>query len=336
MQKSKIREVCGTVSVVIAAYNGAKYIERQLSSIAAQTVAPDEVLIFDDRSSDSTAQTVCGFIEKNRLTDWKFKVNEQNKGYCINFFDACLEAKGDIIFLCDQDDVWDEEKLEKMLRVMERNPDITALCCSCRLIDGNGQPLQNGNGIGVLFEEDDGSLEFFSPERFVGRSFIRGCSLAFRREVLQYLKPLELKGLLSHDWLITFASALCGSCAHLKCRLMSYRCHGENNSFGKSQSGKAALDARINGLENSIVGHSFVLKNAGNYPNMTEKLEKKLKRHIAFEQKRIDFLKSGGLGRLFACLITFNGYSRYYGSFSGGVRVLLGDVSYRLKGKRAE
>lgn len=336
MRKSKIREVCGTVSVIIAAYNGAKYIEQQLRSIAAQTVAPDEVLIFDDRSSDSTAQTVCDFIEKNHLTDWKFKVNEQNKGYCLNFFDACLEAEGDIIFLCDQDDVWDKEKLEKMLGVMEQNRDIAALCCSCRLIDGNGEPLHHADGIGVLFDEDDGSVEFFSPERFVGRSFIRGCSLAFRREILDNLKPLELKGLLSHDWLIAFTSALCGRCAHLKCRLMSYRCHGENNSFGNTQSGKAALDGRINGLENSIVGHSFILENAKNYPNMTAMLEKKLKRHIAFEQKRAAFLKLGGFGWLFACLSSLNSYSCYYGSFWGGARVFLGDISYRSKGKKAE
>ncbi len=321
------------ISVVVAAYCGEKYILEQLESIRNQTVKPDEVLIFDDGSNDNTVAIVSDFIEKNDL-DWKLYLNETNKGYSKNFLDGINMAKGDIIFMADQDDIWKPEKIEEMVRVMRENEDIKALCCSCGLIDGCGKPMENPGNLGVLFDRDDGSIEAFSPKRFIGRSFIRGCSVCFRSSVKPYLASIELKGLLSHDWLVTFTAALTGRCCVYNKILMDYRCHGENNSFGKREkSGKALLQNRTDAIKYSAAGHEYVLNNADAYEFMTDCLKTQLKKQVDFENKRVDYLQNGGFVRFVKCFFNLGRYRCYYGNFKGAVRVFGGDVLYRKNAK---
>ena len=94
------------ISLVMTTYNGLKYISEQLESIKNQTVLPDEVLIYDDRSTDGTYEYVQEYIKTNKLDKWNVVRNKENKGYSLNFSDAMKESHGDIVFLCDQDDIW--------------------------------------------------------------------------------------------------------------------------------------------------------------------------------------------------------------------------------------
>lgn len=321
------------ISVVIATYNGEKYIEAQLRSVFMQSKLVDEVLIFDDSSTDGTVDVVSRFIEEHDCNGWSLIQNEENKGYCKNFLEGVKTAKGDIIFLADQDDVWYPEKVAEMTAVLESDIEIKALCCGCDLINGNDELIVTPGNIGMLFSKNDGSVEIFSPEKFIGRSFIRGCSVAFKSELLQFVEPIELKGLLSHDWLITFSAALQGKCAVLNKVLMSYRCHGENTSFGEREFGVEALQKRIDALKYSIEGHSFILKNADKYP-ADIKIKKKLQKQINFENKRIEYLKSGKFKRFFKCAFSILNYRCYYGSVIKGFKVFVGDILYRNRSKK--
>lgn len=98
-------------SVVLSTYNGIKYIKEQLDSIKNQSDQPYEVLIFDDCSSDGTFEFIKQYIKDNDLYNWKIKQNTVNKGWKLNFWDGIGEASGDIIFTCDQDDIWSEDKI---------------------------------------------------------------------------------------------------------------------------------------------------------------------------------------------------------------------------------
>lgn len=75
-----------TVSVVMATYNGEKYIETQLASIRSQTHQPDEVLICDDGSTDATVALVAAFIDRYQLHNWTVEVNPHNLGWKRNFW----------------------------------------------------------------------------------------------------------------------------------------------------------------------------------------------------------------------------------------------------------
>lgn len=106
-------------SVAIATYNGEKYILEQFDSILHQTQAVDEVIICDDCSQDTTVHLINHYIIQHALGDtWKLYVNEHNLGYGENFKKAAYLCTGDIIFFCDQDDIWVKNRVEVMASVM--------------------------------------------------------------------------------------------------------------------------------------------------------------------------------------------------------------------------
>lgn len=116
-------------SVVLSAYNGEKYIFEQLESIRTQTVPVNEVLIFDDCSSDETSKICSNFIKIHGLSNWKFVINTSNKGFKRNFLDGFKKATGDIIFIVDQDDKWRANRVENTIIFFEEHPEAYSLCC---------------------------------------------------------------------------------------------------------------------------------------------------------------------------------------------------------------
>ena len=115
-------------TVVMATYNGEKNIIEQLNSLKDQSQKIDEVIIADDCSSDNTVAIVEDFIRKNNLkSNWRIIINKKNKGWRRNFMEAMWLSKGDLVFPCDQDDIWRKDKVEIMSNIMEKNPAINLL-----------------------------------------------------------------------------------------------------------------------------------------------------------------------------------------------------------------
>ncbi len=314
------------ISVIVALYNGQKYLTEQLDSLRLQTRQPDEVLLFDDGSTDGTVDLVQAYIAKYNLP-WCLTVNPANLGYCRNFLQGVKAAKGDLLFLCDQDDVWLPNRIEDMCAVMQANPQITALSSCYDVIDGQGHPILNPK-VSHLTTHFSGQLEQVCPHALIGCSFIRGFSLCVRQTVVPFLQDLELKSLLGHDWYLCMLAALHGSlCLYKKC-LSHYRVHGQNLSV-YAQNHRAALQGtalqkRIDGLKESIRAHKSLLP-LPSAPAVEQAIEK----FIAFEQKRLAFLSLGGLHRFLGLAGGLKAYKRYYKSFFGALRVWLGDFTYK-------
>ena len=105
------------ISVCMSAYNGEKYIYRQIKSILDQLKRDDELIIYDDASVDKTLDIIKSFYDPRiRLI-----TGEENVGFLKGFQCAMEQAKGEYIFLSDQDDLWMPNKLEKQIRFMEEN-----------------------------------------------------------------------------------------------------------------------------------------------------------------------------------------------------------------------
>ena len=114
-------------TVVLTLYNGENTIGEQLDSLMNQTVKADEVLIFDDSSTDNSFNLVDSYIKKNSLNNWKLYKNKVNLGWRKNFIMGMDCATGEYIFPCDQDDIWEPGKIYEMTRVMDENPDVDLL-----------------------------------------------------------------------------------------------------------------------------------------------------------------------------------------------------------------
>ena len=106
------------ISLIMSTYNGAEYIVEQLDSIRLQSRTADEVIICDDCSTDNTVAILQDYVSYYSLSAWKIKRNNENKGWKRNFRELLQEAQGEIIFPCDQDDIWQLDKIERMTAIL--------------------------------------------------------------------------------------------------------------------------------------------------------------------------------------------------------------------------
>lgn len=225
------------ISVAMATYNGEKYLLEQLDSIREQTRAVDEVIISDDVSSDGTRELIRRYLEQYRLEGWTLIENSENLGYADNFRQALRHTHGEIVFLCDQDDIWEPDKVERMARLMEEDPSILTLNSAYTYIDALGEEIPYTNPR----RDYSGAIRRVSYTDFVKDFGYPGMSMALRasiRELFLQAHPREKE---AHDFVMNTLSALQGGMAFFGVRLARYRQHG-NNVIGAQQRTQARGD----------------------------------------------------------------------------------------------
>lgn len=194
-----------TTGVAIALYNGARFLEEQLDALRCQTCPPDQVVMCDDGSTDDTVAIVRNYIEKYELQGrWSVCVNEKNLGYAKNFYHAMSLCNTDLIYMCDQDDVWKVEKIERMNEIMATRSEISLLMCKGGVIDAKGNSLH-----GLLISESKETQSVtpvYSSEVLRSLSWT-GMLMCIRKEFLNQWKDILYSIQAPHD----FALALCAS-----------------------------------------------------------------------------------------------------------------------------
>ncbi len=213
------------VSVCMGTYNGEKYIEEQLESILHQTKTPEEVILCDDGSTDNTVALIRGFIEQNHLeASWKLYCNQENKGYPGNFYYAMSLCTREVVFLADQDDIWQERKIERMCEAMEQEEKCKVLCCKFGLID------EAGSDIHALMSPVKSNGSSRRRKVTVADVFYKcewpGMVLCYRNE--WYRENVFLQSRIPHDFLICAMAAEEDGFVQLDEELAYHRRHGNN------------------------------------------------------------------------------------------------------------
>ena len=224
------------ISLLMATYNGENYILEQLKSIYNQTVNPDEVLIADDVSNDRTVELIERFIEQHDLKNWKLMINSSNKGYKKNFYDLIQQATGDVIFLSDQDDVWEKNKIELMTKELEKNSKIKSINAAVKYVDSRLNPLEvklkpNFYNENLLYYK--GQLGFLTDiplSSIIVANITPGCAMCFSKDIKEeFLETYDFN--LPHDWHLNLLAAIHEGCFFMNEILIKYRIH-ENNTIG--------------------------------------------------------------------------------------------------------
>lgn len=194
-----------TVGLAIALYNGAKFIRVQLDSIRNQSVAPDKVVMCDDGSSDGTIEIVRDYIEQYNLQDkWELVMNETNLGYARNFYKAMQLCNTDLIFLCDQDDIWCDDKIEKMTVVMQNRPEILLLASKFGMIDAEGKIM---HGLLEKRSKQTGLISEITHLDLLRSYFWPGMIMCIRNDFFQKILPLIKEHTVAHDRVLAHFAA---------------------------------------------------------------------------------------------------------------------------------
>jgi glycosyltransferase involved in cell wall biosynthesis len=201
------------ISVCLATYNGEKYIRQQIESILQQLSLDDELVISDDGSIDSTLNIIRSFnYPKIIIHSNSFRSPVRNFEFLIN------KAKGDYIFLSDQDDIWDAKKIETYKEYFLKLPDVSLIVSDIQIIDKEGflvDKLFYNNGF-------KGSL----LQNIIVNNFI-GCSMAFRRDLLSKVLPFPNK-IPMHDWWIGLCAIKFSKVHFIENKYTFYRRHDSN------------------------------------------------------------------------------------------------------------
>ena len=209
------------VSILMSTYNGAKYIEEQLNSLYSQTI-PVSVFVRDDGSNDLTQEILRKYEEQNNL----YWYTGENLGAAKSFFDLILNAPdSDFYAFADQDDVWDNDKIEAALSCLRNLPsDRPALYCSrFRPVDAGLKPLAiNKADIRLKSTLGRALVEALAP----------GCTFVFNYKAITEFRKFKPEYIDIHDWaLYRIIMALNGNVIYDQTPHISYRQHG-NNTIG--------------------------------------------------------------------------------------------------------
>lgn len=200
------------VSVAMATYNGEHYIKTQIETILNNLQEQDELVISDDGSTDDTLKIISLFKDK------RIKVLEgPRNGVKQNFANAIKNSKGKYIFLADQDDIWVNNKVDKVLEVFEKN--------NCTLVEHDCS----------LISKDETILNSFFEYRKCGPGIFKniykntyiGCCMAFSHDLVEKILPIP-NDIEMHDQWIGLKSDIHGKSVFIDDKLIKYRRH-ENN-----------------------------------------------------------------------------------------------------------
>lgn len=223
------------ISVCIASYNGEKYIKTQLESIIHQLGVDDEIIIVDDCSQDRTVDIIKEFNDK-RI---KLYFNEVNKRHVYTFEKAIKFAKNELIFLSDQDDIWVNDRI-KLIKSYFSTNDCLLISSNFILFQENHQEKLSRN---PLKKKD--SKKYFGNILgiFLGKRDYYGCTMAFRKKLLEVILPIP-SFVRSHDLWIAMAANLLKSNLHIEEITVKRRIHN-NNVTVNNRTLKEKIDTRI-------------------------------------------------------------------------------------------
>ncbi len=228
------------ISVVISTYNGSRFIIEQLDSIRMQTILPDEVIICDDCSTDNTENIIIRYIQKYNLSTWYFEKNPINIGWKSNFQKLIKKAKGDIIFLCDQDDIWELDKISEMTDILRSNDEIMLLASNYTpFYDNYGQKLR------LHKSEKSNTKEVYRLANT--KSFFNvlrpGCVYGVKQELVKYLEKYANNDD-EHDAFLWRIASILGSLYIYDRTTIQFRRHS-NNATRKAKVTKDSKTKRI-------------------------------------------------------------------------------------------
>ncbi len=214
------------ISVVIATYNGARFIAEQLNSIISQTVKPDRIIICDDGSTDDTVEIIAGFGHAETI--W-VHVNKEKLGVIGNFKKAVsLTPDHGIIAFCDQDDVWEHNKLEVLTSLLESSTDRNKpgmVFSDFSIIDSRGVQIRPS-----LWEEFAVFPEKQTFKTLLLRNIVPGCSMVINEQMRDEFLMIPEEAYM-HDAWITFLAYLYNNIACTGEPLVRYRQHDHNVTY---------------------------------------------------------------------------------------------------------
>ena len=214
------------IDILMATYNGEKYLVEQLDSIINQTYHNWNLLIRDDNSTDKTLEIIQNYHKKDKRIKI-LKDNKGNLGIVRNFEELLKSSESEFIMFSDQDDIWVENKLDMYLKMIEK-------------IKNKGFMIHSD---AILFDKNKSNIlkETFISKKAINKGlenvffnyFVQGATILISKEIKNFILPFP-KEVYLHDRYIHLISELFFERIFVNKALIYYRQHGDNQIGAKN------------------------------------------------------------------------------------------------------
>lgn len=237
------------VSVALGTHNGASYLREQLESILGQTLPVAEIVLSDDASRDGTVELAERIVEEHRATDAATPAlvvlrNPVALGVTRNFEQALAAASGEVIALCDQDDVWHPDRVERGLAALDRRPGVELVAAEALLVDHAGQPI--GRTLFETLGVDDALRRRLESDaafdELLKRNVVTGATMMVTRGLVSRASPFAASWV--HDEWLAVVASVGGGLALVAEPVIDYRQHG-GNQIGVTRLGPGGKLGRL-------------------------------------------------------------------------------------------
>lgn len=214
------------ITILLSTYNGENYLKEQLDSLSMQTYKNFEIIVRDDGSSDATVKMLSSYD----FTCIKTTENLGAKGSFATLVQYTLaNSDAEYFMFCDQDDVWESDKIEKTVskieELAEQNPDTPLLVHSdLMVVDENLQLLQQS-----FWSYGHINPEFNDFNRLLMHNTITGCTMIINRKLAEMTLPIPNEAIM-HDWWIGLVASQFGKIGYIQESTIKYRQHSSNDT----------------------------------------------------------------------------------------------------------
>ena len=219
------------IDILLATYNGEKYISQQIESILKQTYSNIRLIISDDCSKDNTQK----ILKKYAKTDNRIELHlqEKNLGYIKNFEYLLKQVKNNIYMLSDQDDIWLPEKVKKTLEILKtKNADM--VFGDLEVVDEELKTIYTSFNDFMLLS--DKIKKYINNNRLnYLYNCVTGCTIMSKKEFINKILPIPSKSkYVAHDHWMALIVSFNGKMEYVPFKYIKYRQHG-NNAIGKNK-----------------------------------------------------------------------------------------------------
>lgn len=278
-----------TVDILLATYNGEKYLREQIESILNQTYTNIKLIISDDCSKDNTRMILEEYAQKdNRI---KLYFQEKNLGYVKNFEFLLKKVEDEYYMLSDQDDVWLQEKVEKSIECMKEN-DADMVFGDLEVVDKDLKTIYKSFGDFMLLNN---KIKKYINSYKVNYLYncVTGCTILSKKKFIDNILPIPKESkYVAHDhWIALMISVHGGKLAYMPEKYIKYRQHG-NNQIGteKISHGFTKLDqVRKLFIDVKLGVFGTYAKNNDKFPEDIKSLNTKALEYFEMVEKKKNF-----------------------------------------------
>jgi glycosyltransferase involved in cell wall biosynthesis len=296
------------ISIAMCTYNGSKFLGEQLSSILEQTKLPHELVVCDDASTDATSQIVEAFA-LDAPFPVRFFRNQATLGSTRNFEKAISLCVGQAIALCDQDDIWLPNKLERLASVLDSEPQVGGVCSNAFLMDERSEPFPDS-----LWERRNftprlqAAFQRNSALQLLQYNAATGATFVFRSEFVKQITPIPPEWV--HDAWIALLVATQSRVQLVPEKLISYRIHAAQQ-IGVRPSRLGMQNARATASDALLVRRWTVLAAKLATLPVDPIIRRLVQKRLMFFETRAALKQERLLGRVIAASRTLPGYFRF-------------------------